>query len=80
MYKVNDVTNWLSQTTDNSSIFSGPLDFEIKRVACIPKFDDLHIQYPYEIFVNTEFAKENVLHRDLISSQYQSQGIMNMQD
>ena len=36
MYKVNDITNWLSQTTDNSKVFfSDPMDFDIKRVACI---------------------------------------------
>ena len=34
MYKVNDVTNWLPQTTDNSKYFVCPLDFELQRVAC----------------------------------------------
>ena len=30
--KLNDIIGWLSQTTDVSN--SGPLDLEIKRVAC----------------------------------------------
>ena len=32
-----DVTIWLSRTTDNSNILSGPVKFEIRRVDCIYK-------------------------------------------
>ena len=30
-----DVTIWLSRTTDNSNILSGPVKFEITRVNCM---------------------------------------------
>ena len=46
MKNVNGVTGWLSQTTDSSKYLSGPLDFEIKRVACILRLLFLSFQSP----------------------------------